>query len=428
MASSLPVCAPFARSKSRSIRFSTTVQNVAIIGCGVIGAAIAYELSLLPNLTIHLFDQGQPAHASSGAALGVLVGIISQKVKGRNWRLREQSITRYPGLIAELEAKTGQPIQHNSQGLLNLCFDAAELPRWQSLQQIRQTQGYALEIWSPERVGAACPHLNLEALVAGIYSPQDLQVNPTELTRALVAAAQINGVKTYFDQAVLGFDIDESAGPTRRRCTGVSTVNQTFTADFVVLASGLGTSALTQILNQVTPIGPVLGQALHLQPRSVLGNPDFQPAINGNDIHLVPLGDGSYWVGATVEFPPDTSPAELLALQPQAERLQAVWQGAISYCPALADAQIEHQWFGLRPRPSGQAAPVIKPVTDFTNVWLATGHYRNGILLAPATALQIRQVVETWLQPGQGGAEGGSESDRRNELMPDLAQQRHSDR
>ncbi|NJL45326.1 MAG: FAD-binding oxidoreductase [Leptolyngbyaceae cyanobacterium SM2_3_12] len=94
-------------------------------------------------------------------------------------------------------------------------------------------------------------------------------------------------------------------------------------------------------------------------------------------------------MGATVEFPPDSNLANSLTLQPEAERLQAVLEGAIAYCPALAQGEITERWFGLRPRPQGQAAPVIQPLLGYSNIWLATGHYRNGVLLAPATALAM---------------------------------------
>ncbi|MGF1518298.1 MAG: NAD(P)/FAD-dependent oxidoreductase, partial [Nodosilinea sp.] len=141
--------------------------------------------------------------------------------------------------------------------------------------------------------------------------------------------------------------------------------------------------------------GPVLGQALRLHLDTPLGQPDFQPVVNGSDIHLVPLGEGDYWVGATVEFPPETSLDEALAMQPEAERLEAVLAGAVAYCPAIAQGTVTQRWSGLRPRPQGQAAPVIQPLAGYSNIWLATGHYRNGVLLAPATALAVRGLLET---------------------------------
>ncbi len=372
------------------------MQRVVVVGCGVVGAAIAYELSLTGKYQIAVIDQTSPAEGSTAAALGVGMAVISHKVKGRNWRLRERSLKRYQSLITELEALTGRSIQHNTQGILSLCFAVEDLPRWRSLQAIRQGQGYSLEIWNPERVGDRCTHLNTAGVVAGIYSPQDFQVNPTELTLALVAGAQANGAEFYFGEPVVGFDgADIKASPQEdRRCTAVHTANQSLATDAIVISAGLGTLPLTQALHQPTPIGPVLGQALRIHLDEFLGNLDFQPVVNGNDIHLVPLGDGDYWVGATVEFPPETSFEDALAMPPEADRLDDVLAGAIAYCPALAAGKMTQRWSGLRPRPQGQAAPVIQPLAGYGNIWLATGHYRNGVLLAPATALAVRDVLE----------------------------------
>ncbi|MBE9111087.1 FAD-binding oxidoreductase [Nodosilinea sp. LEGE 07298] len=365
------------------------MKQITIIGCGVVGAAIAYELSLCPGVQVTVLDRAAPGQGSTAAALGVAMAVISHKVKGRNWRLREQSLHRYPTLIAELESLTGQTIQRNTQGILSLCFDTEELPRWRSLQQIRQGQGYPLELLEPEQVRDRCPHLSTDGVAAGIFSSQDFQVNPTGLTQALVAGAAANGVEFHFDQPVVGFEKEEPAGEDAF-CTAVHTASQTIAADAIVLSTGLGTLPLTQTLDRPTAVGPVLGQALRLHLDTPLGQPDFQPVVNGHDIHLVPLGGGDYWVGATVEFPPETTLDMALAMQPEAERLEEVLAGAIAYCPSLAAGTVTERWSGLRPRPQGQAAPMIQPLAGYNNIWLATGHYRNGVLLAPATALAVR--------------------------------------
>ncbi len=158
--------------------------------------------------------------------------------------------------------------------------------------------------------------------------------------------------------------------------------------DLVVIAAGLGSTPLTAQLQQPVSLGPVLGQALHLRLNQTLGNPHFQPVITGDDVHILPLGGGDYWVGATVEWVPDAG-----ELVPQVETIEAVRQQAIAFCPQLADAVLVKQWFGLRPRPQGRSAPIIGPLSGYPNVILATGHYRNGILLAPATALEVLRFV-----------------------------------
>ena len=196
------------------------MTRIAIVGCGIVGATLAYELSRHSQLDIHVIDQGNPAQGSTQAALGVLMGIISHKVKGRNWRLRRDSIERYKTLIPELEDTLGQPIPH-IKGLLSLCFDPEELPRWQSLQTKRAEQGYPLEIWSPDQLRQHCPQINAQNVAAAIYSPQDGQVHPQQLTLALVEAAQRRGVTTHWQSPVLGLKTQAgcmySAAATRRK-------------------------------------------------------------------------------------------------------------------------------------------------------------------------------------------------------------------
>jgi glycine/D-amino acid oxidase-like deaminating enzyme len=119
-----------------------------------------------------------------------------------------------------------------------------------------------------------------------------------------------------------------------------------------------------------------------------LGQSQFQPVITGEDVHIVPLGQGEYWVGATVEFPDEDG--EVI---PQAALLTQVLDQAIAFCPALATSRILRSWSGKRPRPEGEPAPLIRPLAGYENVLLATGHYRNGVLLAPATALTIKDFI-----------------------------------
>lgn len=364
------------------------ISRIAVIGCGVVGAAIAYELSRIPDVEVVVFDHQAPAQGATHAALGVLMGIISHKTKGRNWSLRELSLQRYDSLIPELEAATGQAIPYNRQGILSLIFSAETWPKWQRLQAIRQRQNYPLEFWSVEQVRDRCPGLNLERVYGAVYSPRDRQVHPVRLTQALVTAAQQQGAQFYLNHQVNA--ISQSKHGQHNQTQIIQTNHGDFSADWVVIAAGLGTPTLTV---PALPMIPVLGQALEIHCQSLGTIADFDPVINGDDIHLVPLGDQRYWVGATVEFPPQENFADFAQLIPQDERLATMLQGAIAYCPPLAQGTLKQTWSGLRPRPQGQPAPIIQPLATNPEVILATGHYRNGVLLAPATALTVKSMI-----------------------------------
>lgn len=358
------------------------MTQVVVIGCGVIGAAIAYELSLVSGLQITVLDRQQPAQGSTGAALGVLMGAISKKTKGRAWQLRQSSMQRYETLIPELETQTRLPIPFNRQGILMLCFDEADLTAWQPIVETRASQGWHLEIWDKGQVQLNCPQLQHERMVGAIYSPQDRQVDPVALTNALIAAAKKNGVTFKFGVAV------EEIKSSSECLSSIQTTQGNLHLDWLVVASGLGSTLITAQLKQPINIKPVLGQALQLQLIQPMGKKDFQPVITGDDVHLVPLGEGKYWVGATVEFPNEMG--EVVA---EVGLLEKVLQEAIAFCPPLANATILKTWIGKRPRPDGRPAPVIEKLAGYSNIMLATGHYRNGVLLAPATATAIREMI-----------------------------------
>ena len=311
------------------------------------------------------------------------MGVISHKTKGRSWQLRETSLQRYETLIPELEAMTGRKIPFNQQGILMLCAEGEDLSKWEKLKATRQSQGWELEIWDLDRVRDRNPHLNLNHnIIAAIYSPQDRQVDPTALTLALVDAAKLKGVNFEFGVEVAGIaDLDS------QMCEIQTTVGK-LEFDWLIIAAGLGSSALTASLNQLVDIRPVLGQALHFRLQNPLGNSDFAPVITCDDVHIVPLGNQEYWVGATVEFSENGG-----EIQANAEMLNGVFKKAIALCPALATATIIKQWSGLRPRPERRSAPIIDRLSGNSNILIASGHYRNGVLLAPATARTIREMI-----------------------------------
>lgn len=379
--------------------------KIVIVGCGVVGAMIAYELSSQIHAEIHVIDKS-PEHSSTGAALGVLMGVISHKVKGRTWRLREASVQRYRSLIQEL-SEANQPVPFNTQGIVSLCFNQNKLPKWEKLREKRLSQGWPLEIWSPTELKARCPQIELTAhsleerteksqtkieenqqVQAAIYSPADGQVHPTKLTQALCTVAAQRGVTFHKGVEVTSLDIEDA------RCVSVQTTEKQIAADWVILSAGLGSAALTKLAHPSTEkiedksksleLMSVLGQAMEVELPDALGDRTFQPVINGHDIQLVPLENNRYWIGATVEFPQENEP-----LVAEAQGIETLLKEASRFCPDLSHAKIIRTWSGLRPRPVGQPAPVIQPLAPLQNVTLATGHYRNGVLLAPATAQQV---------------------------------------
>jgi glycine oxidase len=371
------------------------MTKVVIIGSGIVGATIAYELSVGANhhspLQITLIDRAFPASDSTGAALGVLMGAISHKTKGRAWRFRQASMERYQTLIPELEELIDRSIPFNRDGILKPLLPEEDLEKWQKLINLRQSQGYELEFWSLEKLQENCPYLDRDRFVGAIYSPDDRQVNPTLLTQALVDASIKKGVNCKFEVNVIGFNTIEIDGGLRH-CDRLITSDGEIEVDRLIIAAGLGSTPLTANLDEPLELRPVLGQALQIKLDKPLGDRNWQPVITADDIHLVPIGDTEYWIGATVEFADDRGEVEA-----QRSLLEKVQQTAISFCPNLTEGNIIKTWSGKRPYPFGRPAPIIEPLAGYSNVILATGHYRNGVLLAPATAIEVRNLLESSL-------------------------------
>jgi glycine oxidase len=348
-------------------------MKIVIVGCGIVGALLAYELSDTPDWQIEVIEsQLQPAQGSTGAALGLLMGVISQKIKGRAWQWRQTGLEYYQQLLPRLMALE-LPVQHNAQGLLKL-INSVDLPRWQSLSTTRANQGWPMEIWDHSQIIDRLPFLHITPQTAAVYSPADWQINPTQLVQSVVTLAARRGVQFRWNTPVISIQ----AG-------GLQLANGAIDADWIIVAGGLGSA---QLVPGSVDLAPVLGQGIHCR---VLHDPNH-PVITCNDVHAVPLGNSEYWVGATVEFPVDA------VVESDPAMLESLWQQAIEYFPALAEAEILGRWSGLRPRPVGRPAPIVEllPIgaTPHPQVILATGHYRNGLLLAPATVNMVREILK----------------------------------
>jgi glycine/D-amino acid oxidase-like deaminating enzyme len=318
---------------------------------------------------------------------------ISTRLKGRHLKLRLESLTLYESLIPELIQRTQIEIPYNRHGLLQLVFSETELARGQTAKAVREKQGFHLDILALDQLVERFPELASaysletgEKAVGAVYSPQDRQVNPAILTQALIQGAMQNGSQVHLNYPISQFRTQSATDG--QHVTHLYTDHDAVPVDWLIVAAGLGTTPLTQTLNQPISIRPVLGQALHILCPD--GFCTDSPVINGCDVHLVPVGAAELWVGATVEFPAEKT-FDDIASHPQA--LERLRQQAIALYPAIGQAEVLRTWQGLRPRPCDRAAPVIERLPGYSNVLIAAGHYRNGVLLAPVTAQRIQAFL-----------------------------------
>ncbi len=365
-------------------------MRVAIVGAGIVGAAIAYELAEDARYEITVYDQALgPVEENltfysggTGAALGLLMGAISKREKGLNLRRRLTGVDWYDRVIPELEGLLDLKIPYNRQGILMMQYTdhkteqhlEQDVAQWRKLAAVRSTQNRKLEIWQPKQIQVLCPQVNVSNVATAIYSPGDRQVHPVRLTRALITAAEQRGIRFVWNTRL---------GEMPQDC------------EVMVVAAGMGSVEIGGVAGRVgLECSPVLGQGIRVRMPYPLGNPKFQPVITGDDTHVVAVEQSvencEYWIGATVEFESETA-----GLDAKPEMLEAMWERAIALVPELELAERLHSWQGVRSRPVGRPAPVIEWADDGKTVLLATGHYRNGVLLAPATAIEVREMLGT---------------------------------
>jgi glycine/D-amino acid oxidase-like deaminating enzyme len=342
-----------------------------VVGAGIIGLAAAWQLAEQGH-AVTLVDPAlatghSPADSGSAAALGVLMGRVFQRSSGRAWRLRQESNALWPQWMAELERR-GHRLPYR-RGLLLLAADARELAQQQRIAGVRSSLGMPMQLLGPEELKAYQPALPGQPL-GGLLSADDGQLDPGPALAALLCEARRAGAQCIPERAVAV----ERGRPWRLTLAS----GQQLQADWVVLTLGLQTSRLLAGLGHALPLEPVLGQALELELPADPGW-NWPGAVVWRGSNLVPRPDleptgRRLWLGATLE-PGAIASAEALHTLRELGGEAPHW---------LQQAVVVRHWQGLRCRPQGRPAPVLEEPEP--GLLVASGHYRNGLLLAPATA------------------------------------------
>ncbi|NJK71886.1 MAG: FAD-binding oxidoreductase [Synechococcaceae cyanobacterium SM2_3_60] len=324
------------------------MTEILIVGGGIVGVAIAYALRDQRSVTVLTGAEDPPA---TTAALGVLHGISSKQASGVATDLRLQSWQSWQTWFTELAL---EPLR----GLRKLVPET-EVDQWQATLTARRAAGYDVDWAEPIATGYHT-----------LWSPGDAQLDPLATLAALRFASPN---VTFCSERVVQLE------RTDQRISAVTTTQQRYTPNWVILAAGLASQTLAAQIGLDLPLQGVKGTALEVELAS-----EPPPLTASPDCNWVPRAAKRLWIGATVDFQatePTPTAAELATLQ---QETATIW-------PRLAVSQTISTWSGWRPRPKRQRAPIIGQA--LANLWLATGHYRNGILLAPITALILRDLL-----------------------------------
>jgi glycine oxidase ThiO len=330
-----------------------TRSDVLIIGGGAIGLATALELALRGVSVTILSRNFQEAalHAAAGMLAPQAEGILP----GPMLDLCLRSRALYPEWASKLESLSGINPEYWPCGIIAPQYEAVEKGRdWCDRPALTSLQ----------------PNLSPE-VVGGWWFPEDGQVNNQAMAKALRVAVQALGVTLCEGVAVQQINNDGQL------ITGVKTAQGVYTADCYLLAAGAWTGALLPI-----PVVPRKGQMLAL--RAQTGQQPLQHVLFGTDAYIVPRQNGRVVIGATsedVDFAPNNTSRGVQQLLRESSRLY----------PPLQDWILEEFWWGFRPTTPDEL-PILG-ASPYKNLHLATGHYRNGILLTPITALLMAELI-----------------------------------
>jgi glycine oxidase len=340
--------------------------DVVVVGGGVIGCAVGYRVARRGGRALVLEDR-EAGHAASGAKAGMLAAQAEAHEPGPFVDLLLAARNRHRALADDLAELTGLDPGYVWAGSLRVAVDGDA--RGELLETRDWQSGLGLDArWlEPAEALELEPHVT-DDIDGALYLAGDGQVNPPDVVTALVAGMARLGSEVREFTRVTGFRV---AGD---RIAAVRTTQGDIAAGAVVLAAGPWTGGLAGELGIRFTIYPVKGEMIVTQ---VLPFPIKANVWDADKLYLVPKRDGRVVIGATEE-------PHVHDHRPTLGGIAALSRAAIRLVPKLSEALFDYAWGGLRPAtPSGE--PVLGRVPRFDNLFMAAGHFRNGVLLSAVT-------------------------------------------
>ncbi len=350
-------------------------MKILVVGGGIIGCATAYELAKV-GCAVTLLERATPGAEASGAAAGLLAPLGDSSETFRDlamasWRL-------YPGVVRELRERTGIDVEHVTRGTIYPLYTADDVRAAEERARRAEELDLGVEAWDRGDVQAHEPALATK-VGGAMFVRGDHWVNNQRLVVAYAQAAVAAGVALITGCAVSRVIVEDG------HARGVVAEGERYEADVVVLAAGAWTAALAASFGARLPVEPRRGQMAALTHIP----PVLRHVIHGEDVYLVPRPSGELLIGATVERVGFQRAVTALGIA-------GLLQAAIDLVPALGGLPISRTWFGFRPW-APDSMPILGPWPGVDGLWVATAHFRNGILLAPITA----KVMTEWIVTGK---------------------------
>jgi glycine oxidase len=362
-------------------------NSVLIVGGGVCGLGIGWRLAQA-NRPTTVLEQREVGPNSLPAATWASAGMLAPHVEAepgeeRLLPLLLESHARWPAFTQELKEASGVDVGYRTEGTLVVALDRDQVERLRFQYEFQRKLGLELTWLSGDAARQREPHLSRN-VIAALYSPHDHQVDNRQVLLALRQAFLAAGGTLREHASVAEILVEKGEAQGVRLISG-----EILHAPVVVVAAGAWSATLPGLPPEARPpVRPVKGQMLALQ--TPLDAPLLRHVVWGRDVYLVPRKDGRLLVGATVEekgFDAQLTAGGVYTL------LRRAWE----ILPGIDEAPIVEMWAGLRPG-SRDDAPILG-ATPVKGLILATGHYRNGILLAPITTDAISHLILTGETP-----------------------------
>lgn len=346
-------------------------MKVAIIGAGIMGCATARALTKR-GADVVLLERAIPGAEASSAAAGILGAQVEGHATGPRLDAAVRARRDYAALAAELRDETGIDIGYRVSGALVIARSDAE--RAPLADAVASQRGAGLRAELVDAAGARAIEPSLGDVVAAAHYPDESQVDPPSLLRALVASVGRARVELRAGATVQQLVVEGD------RCVGVRVDDAELRADAIVLAAGSWASLVPGLPASMPAVRPARGQIVQLDERP----PKLATIVVSGHSYAVPRGDGRVLCGSTVEMVG-------FRKEVTAGGVHAILSNVLATVPSLAAAAVTATWSSFRPHTAdGRALVGASPLAG---LFLATGHFRNGILLANETARDVADAV-----------------------------------
>lgn len=348
--------------------------DIVVVGAGIIGCMGAWRLAR-QGWSVALIDAGEPGGQASNAAAGILSPSAEVQAPGPFWDLAQASLHRYPAMVAELEADSGMTVDFQQSGVLAVA-DAEHASALVARERWQSAAGADLQWLDANSLTQVEPALSGTGFAAVLYAPHEAQVNAPKMVQAAVRAGQFRGV-TFIG----GNPVERLNRGPNGRVVGACLADRVVEAERgVILAAGAWTGLLARTLGLELPVEPIRGQVLGLNADHRI----LRHVVFMGTQYACPKPDGRVIVGATEDragYDRRPTARGLAVLSGILERLH------LAELPFLFD----RAWAGLRPK-TPDTLPILGSWPGIEGLAVASGHYRNGVLLSVITA----SWMEAW--------------------------------